>query len=194
MARRVEGRGRDGLRRGAAALALALAAPALALAQPSADPIGDLIAPPPTTPAPGEAQTPVFVDQTGRAPPGQMSSESAYESRLRASFAAAQGLQGPLDGRWILAGPDGDLYAVQIVDAGGRPLEGAWRDLRRKGALVSTGFLSDIARDGSTLTFSFQPRGDGPIVSVALSPNVAGGWTGEMTSAEGRRTVSLRRD
>ncbi len=68
------------------------------------------------------------------APAGvELSKAQVYELRVKGSIAAAQNLQGPLDGGWNIAGTDGgQLYALQIVDkAGGYgELEGAWRDVR----------------------------------------------------------------
>lgn len=164
----------------------------------SADLIGDLMGAPPAPPAepPPTAEGPVYLDQTGRTPEGPpTATDRNYEARLRASFASAQGLQGPLDGRWILsAAGGGDLYALQLVDTGGGSLEGAWRDVRRTGAFEGSGFLSDIQRTGSTLTLRFQPAPRGPAASASLSPTADGRWTGDLEEGGRRSAVVMRRD
>lgn len=138
---------------------------------------------------------PVHVDETGRSPEAPPSGrEIDYEQRLRASFAAAQGMQGPLDGSWTLsADPGGDIYSLELVDRGDRPLEGAWRDLRRAGAVSGSGFLEDAQRYGAQLTFRFRPQGAQPVVAT-LSPRADGRWSGELVEGRERRAVSLRRN
>ncbi|MFN3521024.1 MAG: hypothetical protein ACK4YQ_02155 [Phenylobacterium sp.] len=192
---------------GVLALTLAAQAPAQAQVQEtgaSSDPIGALLdgqapAPPAPRPAPAAVApqaTPVFVNEVGRTPDGPPTpTDRNYDARLRASFASAQGLQGPLDGQWTLSMGGGELYALQLVDAGGAPLEGAWRDIRRSGATAAaSGFLADIQRLGSTVTFQFQPRPDGPMLTVHVSPGPDGRWTGEAFDGAARRPVSLQRD
>lgn len=178
------------------AVALALAAAAPALAQP-ADPIGDLLsgveapeaAPPPAPPPRPAPTTPVHVDETGRsAEPPPTVADLAYDSRLRASSASVQGFQGPLDGGWTLASADAELYAFQLVDRNGA-VEGAWRDLRRKGALDASGFIDQVERVGGDVTFRFA---GGARVAV-LRALEDGRWTGELTEGERRLAVSLRR-
>lgn len=194
------------------AAALALAWPAFAQPQPPDDPIGDLLeepdeaaervrtpdpeprlAPspiPPPPPPPRPALTaPVFVDQTGKSPDAPPTvTDLAYESRLKASSASAQGFQGPLDGGWTLASAEGELFAFQLVDRNGA-VEGAWRDLRRKGALTASGFIDQVERVGGDVTLRFA---DGRKVAVLRSGG-DGQWTGELTDAGRRQPVSLRR-
>ena len=138
-------------RRGvAAAWALAaLAAPAAA--QPS-DPIDEVLRRPPP-PEPQSVGEPVFVDQTGRTPDRPPTvADQAYDSRIRASSASAQVYQGALDGGWTLASADGgDLYAFQLSDRGNGAVEGAWRDLRKPGALSASGFVDQIERVGGEI-------------------------------------------
>lgn len=170
------------------------------VASPAPPPAAPWIAPTPapyTAPPPADAagMKPVFVDEIGRTPDGPPTpTDQTYEARLRASFASAQGLQGPLDGRWTLSAAGEDLYALQLVDAGGAPLEGAWRDVRRAGVVEASGFLSDIQRAGSTLTFQFQPKAGGPVLSAAMTPTADGGWTGELHDGAARRPATMRRN
>ncbi|HEY3695447.1 hypothetical protein [Phenylobacterium sp.] len=145
-------------------------------------------------PRPGTAGTPVHIDELGKTPEGPPSAvEVGYEQRLRASFSSAQGLQGPLDGSWVLsADGGGDLYSLELVDRSSGALEGAWRDLRRAGALNASGFVDDIQRYGGQLTLRFFPHGREPAVAT-LAAGLDGRWAGEFTDGGERRTVTLRR-
>lgn len=120
--------------------------------------------------------------------------EQVYEMRVRGSIAAAQNLQGPLDGQWRIAGPDGTpLYALQIVDkaGGGAPLEGAWRDLRRTGAPGSTGLIDDLQREGEGLSARFAIREGGQASILTLSPDAEGRWSGQLTEDGATRAVAV---
>jgi hypothetical protein len=119
--------------------------------------------------------------------------EQVYELRVRGSIAAAQNLQGPLDGQWRVAGPDGTpLYALQIVDkaSGAAPLEGAWRDLRRTGAPGSTGLIDDLQREGEGLSARFSAREGGQASTLVLRPDADGRWAGELVEDGAARAVS----
>ena len=200
----------------------ALAATGLAArAQPDPDPIGALLdhpaepdepdtagQPPAPEPVisvpPGAAQTPpprrpmltapVHVEETGKTPDAPRGARDlAYDSRIRSSFASAQGFQGPLDGGWALtAQAGGDLYALQLVDRADR-LEGVWRDVRRKGALSASGLVDDIQRAGSELTLRFTPAPGGPAVVATLRGGQDGRWTGDLAEGGATRAVILRR-
>ncbi|WP_374472113.1 hypothetical protein [Phenylobacterium sp.] len=159
-------------------------------AEPAAAPEPEIAipaAPVPYAPPAPRLTEPVFVDQTGKNPDAPPSvRDLAYESRLRASFASAQSFQGPLDGAWTLTAADGaGLYAFKLVDRSGGTLEGAWRDLRRPGALGASGFVDEIRRDGGRLTLRFGEA----------SANFSGGygdrWSGELVEGGQRRTVTL---
>jgi hypothetical protein len=127
------------------------------------------------------------------APAEPSPAEQVYEMRVRGSIAAAQNLQGPLDGQWRVAGPDGTpLYALLIVDkaGGGAPLEGAWRDLRRTGAPGSTGLIDDLQREGEGLSARFSVREGGQTAILTLSPDADGRWAGELVEDGAARAVS----
>jgi hypothetical protein len=132
---------------------------------------------------------PVHIEEVGKTPDAPPTvSDLAYDTRLRSSFASAQGFQGPLDGGWILAAQGGgDLYALQLVDRADR-LEGAWRDLRRAGALDASGLVDDIQRTGGDLTLRLT---SGAVAVLHGGQN--GGWTGDLTEGARRRPVILRR-
>lgn len=130
---------------------------------------------------------PVFVDETGKnpdAPPTPV--EAAYDSRLKSSAASVQGFQGPMDGGWTLAAGGRALYALQLVDKNGA-VEGAWRDLRRAGALDASGFFETVQRTGGDLTFRFT---DG--VVAVLHPD-GGRWAGQLNEAGRSEAVILAR-
>ena len=111
---------------------------------------------------------------------------------LPQSFAAAESFQGPLDGGWTLAEDRaGDRFAFQIVDRRDR-LEAAWRDLRAKDALTTSGLVDDIQRSGGALTLRFMD-GRGAPVSLTLKQASDDRWRGELTRGEDHQPVTLRR-
>jgi len=149
---------------------------------------------PPPRPSDTIASQPVFLDER-RAVAGELTPEErSYEARLRASFDSAQGLQGPLDGGWMLSMASGaELYALRFVDRGSGALEGAWRDARRPGALDGFGFLDNIERSGGKVTLRFSPRPGAPPTVISLSSSGQDQWSGEMIESGTPRSVTLRR-
>jgi len=146
-------------------------------------------------PAPPRPQltAPVHIEETGKNPDAPPTVQDlAYESRLKSSFASAQGYQGPLDGGWTLAvkGAE-DLYALQLVDRSDR-LEGVWRDLRRKGALDASGLVDSIQRSGADVILRFAAGGEAP-VTATLHGTYNGAWGGELTEGGRTRPVVLLR-
>lgn len=128
---------------------------------------------------------------TPAVPGGALTTAQIYELRVKGSIAAAQTLQGPLDGGWRVTGPDGaQLYALQIVDkAGGyAPLEGAWRDPRRPGTVGSTGLIDDLGRNGADLVVRFSPKG-GQSSILTLRPRDDTHWVGELVEDGRTQTV-----
>lgn len=129
---------------------------------------------------------PVFVHEAGRTPDGPgTEADLAYDSRLRMSASAARSFEGPLEGGWTLAAGGSDLFALQLVDRAGF-VEGAWRDLRRPGALDASGFIDAAERNGGDLTFRFA----GAV--LVLHPAEAG-WAGQLTEAGHTTTARLTR-
>ena len=66
-------------------------------------------------------------------PPGELAGDATFEARISQSVAAAQRLQGSVDGQWLLFDAKGvRLYRPRLVDppGGHDPLQGAWLDLR----------------------------------------------------------------
>ena len=152
--------------------------------------------PAPVTPPPRRPQLtePVHIEETGKTPDAPPTvRDLAYDSRLKSSFVAAQGFQGPLDGGWTLAAKGAeDLYALQLVDRADR-LEGVWRDLRRKGALNASGLVDDIQRNGADLTLRFAAGGGAAPVTATLHGTYDGAWAGELKEGGRTRSVVLRR-
>jgi hypothetical protein len=121
--------------------------------------------------------------------------DNEVDARIRASAAAAESYQGPLDGGWTLVGPDGKaLYAFQLVDkAGGQsPLEGVWRDLRRPATPGDVGLIDQIDRTSQSLTIAFAARPGGAKVDIELTSG-PGGWSGGLLEAGSLTRVKLRR-
>ena len=108
--------------------------------------------------------------------------------RVAAAMAAAQSLQGPLDGAWLLRDTAGrPLYRFEIVDpAGGRgPLSGALRDMAG-----AAGAVADMRRSGRTLLFALTPPG-GPVTTLRLARISRGVWMGRMAAGRTHRAVRL---
>ncbi|CAN5128119.1 hypothetical protein BH10PSE3_BH10PSE3_23510 [soil metagenome] len=119
----------------------------------------------------------------------------AYDLRIKGSIVAAQGLQGPLDGGWAVEGPDGTtLYALQIVDpvGGYSALEGAWRDVRRVGAVGSTGLIDFVDRSSGDFQARFSPR-PGQLSTLDLTQRGDGTWSGKLIENGVQTPVIARR-
>ncbi|MCK5909111.1 MAG: hypothetical protein KAG62_04100 [Caulobacter sp.] len=115
-------------------------------------------------------------------PGAYLTTAQIYELRVKGSIAAAQNLQGPLDGGWrVMGAQGGELYALQIVDkaGGASELEGAWRDVRRPGSVGSTGLIDDLRREGDQIVARFSPRG-GESAVLTLRPAADEVWSGEL--------------
>lgn len=168
------------------------------------DPLADLISQSAQTTDEEEAETaskpapkhrgvilPIPPPEAAVAPDGGPTRAQVYEMRVKGSVAAAQSLQGPLDGGWNINGANGgQIYALQIVDkAGGYgELEGAWRDLRRPGSVGSTGLVEDLRREGDTVVVRFSPKG-GQSTVLTLRPSGYERWAGEL--AENGQAVAV---
>ena len=133
-------------------------------------------APPPALPAPGQTA-------------------GAYDAQVRTDAEAAEALQGPLDGGFLLARQDGrPLYAFQLVDPGpaGAEPQGAWRKLERRLRPRNSGFVALIAYDGPRLVLRFEER-PGRLVVVTAEPAQDGVWRGRMWRLGFTRSVVLRK-
>lgn len=131
--------------------------------------------------------TPVRIEETGKSPDGPPTpADAAYDSRLRSSMASAQAFQGPMDGGWTLLAAGRELFVFQLTDRAGL-VDGAWRDLRRAGALDASGFFDQVERSDGGLRFWIGDR------IVALRADGEGRWTGELTEGGTSLPVALRR-
>jgi hypothetical protein len=172
-------------------------------ADDAADPLDALLAPRGPQPVDEEAAEAAKPAPAAPPPPrivttpvGTMPIDQAYELRIKSSIAAAQGLQGPLDGGWTVAGPDGaPLYALQIVDrgTGDGVLEGAWRDLRKPGAVGSTGLIDSLNRTDGEVIAAFSPH-EGPGARLALRPISGSRWAGTLIEAGASLAVTAERE
>ena len=130
---------------------------------------------------------PVFLHEVGKAPDGPpTAADQAYDSRLRSSAAAVRGFQGPMEGAWMLSAGGRPVYALQLVDRGGH-VDGAWRDLRRTGALDGSGYIDEVRRAGGDVTIRLAAD----VIAVLRAAD--GRWTGRLTEGGRSETVTLVR-
>lgn len=156
-----------------------------------------VMSPPPRT-APGRPSLdrPVMVDETGKSPDGPPTMlDLTYESRIRGSAAASQGLQGPLDGGWTIRTETGaPVLSLQLVDRGQGygQLEGAWRSLDAPVSRV--GLIDSLDRQPAILTIRIT-RAPGKATTVlSLTPNADGTWRGDLMDDAGVRPVVMKRN
>ncbi len=140
---------------------------------------------PPPEPRPSSGK-PVFIHEAGRTPDSAANeTDRAYDARLRMSASAARSFHGPLEGGWTLAAGGQDLFALQLIDRTGF-VEGAWRDLRRPGALDASGLIDAADRMSGDLTLRFSGA------MLVIRPADAG-WAGEFTESGRTETARLTR-
>lgn len=151
------------------------------------------------------ATTPALAIAQGATPPaaasnaveaGETVTDNAIDDRIREAAAAAEALQGPLDGAWTLVAASGQpLYAFQFVDKPGGldPPEGVWRDLRRPSGPGDIGLIDSMARGPGSLTLSFAARPGAAPVAIELKSGDAGGWSGQLHEGGVTINVMLRR-
>ncbi len=116
---------------------------------------------------------------------------AAFGRRMRESAAAAQALQGPLDGHWTLKDARGrSLYEIQIADPpqGSGPLEGAWQAHGAK----ALGPLETLTLTGPRLVIVFTPGAE--TVRLVLTRGGPDLWRGAMIAPGGGVAVRLIRD
>ena len=162
---------------------------------PEEKPRPGLVLTAPAAPATSPGVGPTFLNDLGSRPDGPPTdSDTLYETRILGAFRAAQGAQGPLDGRWVVAKAGGGvLYTLQFADPGGGEVEGAWRDMKASGK-GSTGFIDAVQRGGADTVVRFKPEGSAQGAEVRLHPSADGGWVGEAITAAGKIPVVMTRD
>ncbi len=116
----------------------------------------------------------------------QPSADAAYDDRLRSAMASAAAFQGPMEGAWTLNSGTRELFLLQLADRNGI-VEGAWRDPGRPGALDGSGFIEQVERTATGLTFRIGDQ------AIALKVDTEGRFAGELTRAGGTEVVTLRR-
>jgi hypothetical protein len=123
-------------------------------------------------------------------------SDSAVDARIRGSAAAAEALQGPLDGSWTLVSATGTaIYALQLVDkpGGQGAVEGVWRDLRRPSTPGDIGLIDQVARSPAALTITINAVPGQSAVVINLRPDPTGMWSGELRQGAETTPVKMRR-
>jgi hypothetical protein len=108
-------------------------------------------------------------------------------ARIAGSAAAAQSLQGPLDGTWTLTDARGrTLFLFQLVDpaSGDGALQVAWR----RGETLG---VAQAVRRGDRLSLTLRDHGE--FVRVVLHPYAASRWRGALVRGGRRLAVSLTR-
>ena len=182
----------------------AIAALALSASTPGAEPSGPAAAAQAQATAPVSAPPePPATTPDDSAPPFDPLADDAQGLTVESAYRAAQARRGSLDGRWRLSdGAGAPLFDFQLSDPGAAPspasadpdhpqIEGAWRDLRREGALAASGFLASVQRDGETLELTFA---EGPrTMRIRLKPASGPGWSGELDEGAGPKPVFLDR-
>jgi hypothetical protein len=143
--------------------------------------------------APGAG--PTFLNDVGSRPDGPPTeSDTLYETRILGAFRAAQGSQGPLDGRWVVAKAGGGvLYTLQFADPGGGSVEGAWHDMKASGK-GSTGFIDTVERDSADTVVRFKAEASARGAEVRIHPSADGAWVGEAITPSGKVPVVMTRD
>jgi hypothetical protein len=179
------------------ALILAAAGPAAPPLAPSPAPLPSAAspAPPPAlaAPPPASPAQPRHIDDLDRPLLGAVP-QGTYEAGVKGAFSRAENLQGPLDGAWVLSEAGGQgIYRFQLNDPGyrGGPVQGAFQDLSAQGALGASGFFDGVVREGNSLTFNFEARGERTVVALEVRPG--GTYAGKMTRGGISREVSLAR-
>jgi hypothetical protein len=126
------------------------------------------------------------------APPGLVApAQGDVGARIASSAAAAQALQGPMDGNWALIDSTGRVRLLfQIVDpaSGDEGLQAAWREPTVGGAL---GVVSLARRTKDHIAFEFDVRG--APMHVRLRRRGSSLWRGTLRSVGVSSVVSLRR-
>lgn len=135
-------------------------------------------------PAFGQASPPPWPNLSPPAP-----ADSAYDRRLRQSFAAAERFQGGLDGGWRAIGAHGQaLLALQLVDDSRGHVDGAWRDLLAGPTPAASGLLDRARVSEGRVGWSFE--GDGFSYRLQLQRGADGVWRGRFV--RGGETFEVR--
>jgi len=116
------------------------------------------------------------------------------DQRIASSSAAAQALQGDLDGAWQLTDLAGHpLFSFEIVDpAGPRPrLEAAWRLPMAQAAVDGSGTADIVQPTPTTLRINLARPGRS--VRIDLSRSREGTWTGRLNEDGQALRVVLHR-
>ncbi len=137
--------------------------------------------------------------------PVEMASPTDQDVDVAAAYAAAQSLQGSLDGLWKLVDGDGrTLYIFSLSEAGDAPaplagdpshpgVEGAWRDPARPGQADASGFLDSVDEDGGRLWIRFTDGGGQRPETLTLKVIAKDRWSGQLSGGGAARPVVMTR-
>lgn len=110
-----------------------------------------------------------------------------FERGVADTLRRAATLAGAMEGAWRVTDPDGrPLYDLALIDPGapGEEIEGAWRDLRRPGALNASGPLLSASSDGAGgLVLRFFEAGRTTPSVLSLRRVGPSRYTGELAGA-----------
>ncbi|MGH7017503.1 MAG: hypothetical protein ACRED8_10525 [Caulobacteraceae bacterium] len=108
-----------------------------------------------------------------------------FDRRIAQGAAAAQALEGPLDGAWKVVDATGQARLfLEITDpAGGGTLSGAWRAPGASGAAP----IANVQRSGDRLYLSLGAE------TLRVRADRRGGWRGVLEEGGLRRPVRLVR-
>lgn len=120
--------------------------------------------------------------------------EADFNTRIRESVAAAESLQGPLDGGWTLTVEGRPRYVFQIMDPpNGGAVQAAWREWGTDGASTVIA-VDQVSVRGRILTLVFTRPGASGDTTVRLH-NLRGlGWRGDILEDGRRSSAVLRRE
>jgi hypothetical protein len=166
----------------------AFAAIAVTLSLAAGAAADDPEAPPPQAPVPAQTSVVGGPDQG---------------ASVAAAYAAAEALQGPLDGLWRLEDQTGrTLFILSLADPGGAPaplaehpdapeVEGAWRDPGRTGSPDGSGLIESVRLGAGRVRIRMGPSAEAETLS--LTAGADGRWKGELVGRGSRRPVTMTR-
>lgn len=114
--------------------------------------------------------------------------ELRYARGVEETADRAQDRFGPLDGLWRVTMDGGaPLLMLALHDPGAfdSEIEGAWRDLRRRGAVGASGVLVSCTRDGGALTIMYYEPGATEPSTLRLFREPDERWRGVLQTRAG---------
>lgn len=135
------------------------------------------------------------IDDAG--PLAQASSQEtqAYDEHVRAAFAAAQNLKGPLEGAWrVVDGQGHTALRLELSDPRDGNISGAWFDPTAVDAKAGAGMIDDALRQGQGFIAHLLPQGSLDLTTLQVQPASDGSWTGTLLRGARTTAVVMNRD